>query len=420
MLPRFIFELPNLQELNLSHNKLESIPPVSKWSFCLMNLNLLNNQLTALPSQVTASSIISLNIGSNKFNAVSPCICSFTTLQSLDLSDNPDIATLPAQMGQLSSLSHLNLKGLKNLKDPPRNIQMDCRKCIRYLNEKLRRFTAFYDIKLMVLGHTNRGKTTLVNRLLGRENVKKSGVGLNVSKWSYRPSIARRTFNFNVWDFGNNEECYAAHCCFFTQNTMYLVLFNLLHGKQAVEELRFWLKGIAFHAPQSCVLIVGTHLDQIAEKNRGPKGDALLNSVSELAAVYKNRLLIVEIVPVALENQMENIGLLKEAIYNHAAKYKNHSDQPIMGQRIPASYHTLAKRFEIIQLEAQQSLREPFMHAKSFMHIVNGMNLTDIMDSDLELKKAAMFLMELGLLLHYEEHGHNLNELYFVNPSWLY
>ena len=389
----------------------------------MTSLNLLDNKLTSLPSPITALSMLSLNIGNNRLSAVPLCVCSFTTLQSLNLSDNPEITVLPAQMSQLSSLSHLNLKGLKKLKDPPKNIQMDCRKCISYLNEKLKKFTAFYEIKLIVVGYANRGKSTLVARLQGREgNMKKPSAGLNVSKWSYRPSVARRTFHFNVWDFGTKEECYAAQYCFLSQNAIYLVLFNLLHGKQAVEEIQFWLNTIAFHAPQSCVIIVGTHLDQIAEENRGPgKGDALLHNVSELAAIYKNRLLIAEILPVSLENRIENIGLLKEAIYNHAAKYQNYSDQLIMGQKVPASYHALVKRFEVIQQEIKQGLREPIMHIKEFKLIVNEMDSTDnIVGNDSELKKLTIFLTETGSLLHYDERGHGLHDLYFVDPSWLF
>ena len=421
MLPRFIFELPNLQDLNVSHNQLVEIPSISEWPFSMTSLNLSGNKLTSLPSQVTALSMLSLNIGNNRFSTVPLCICSFTTLQSLDLSDNPDITVLPAQMGKLSSLSQLNLKGLKRLKDPPKNIRMDCGKCISYLNEKLKKFTAFYEIKLLVVGHANRGKTTLIARFLGREDTKKSGAGLSVSKWSYRPSVAKRTFQFNVWDFNSKDECYNVHQCFFSQNAIYLVLFNLLHGKKAVEELHFWLNSIAFRAPQSCVIIIGTHLDQIADESRGPgEGDALLRSVSELAAAFKNKLLIVEIIPVALENRIENINLLKEAIYNHVAKYKNNNDQLIMGQRVPANYHTIAKRFEFLHDKVKQGLLEPIIHANDFKSTINEMNLTDIVENKSELKKVATFLTEIGLLLHYDERGHGLNELYFIDPAWLY
>ncbi|MCG8623207.1 MAG: leucine-rich repeat domain-containing protein, partial [Proteobacteria bacterium] len=156
-------------ELNLSNNRLTEIPYVAEWSPCLTVLNLSNNQLNNLPLNVVAPAIRSLNLGNNLFRNVPLCICSFTTLHSLNLSDNPDIRSLPAEMGRLSYLSHLNLTGLKDLKDPPKNLQKECRDCIRYLNSKLRNCKCCYHMKLMLLGHANCGKTTLAARLQGKE-----------------------------------------------------------------------------------------------------------------------------------------------------------------------------------------------------------------------------------------------------------
>ena len=51
--------------------------------------------------------------------------------------------------------------------------------------------------------------------------------------------------------------------------------------------------------------------------------DVLLHKVGILAESYNNKLQIVEVMPVGLKNRIENIGLLKEAIYNHAANYKS-------------------------------------------------------------------------------------------------
>ena len=48
---------------------------------------------------------------------------------------------LPLEMGQLSYLVHLNLKGLNDLSDPPHYVQRDCHECIRYLKGKLQQKT---------------------------------------------------------------------------------------------------------------------------------------------------------------------------------------------------------------------------------------------------------------------------------------
>ena len=272
-------------------------------------------------------------------------------------------------------------------------------------------------MKLMLVGYANRGKTTLVARLLGKEYGDESTVGVDVSEWWYRPSVGRRNFHFSIWDFGGQEEYYATHQCFLSQRSLYLLLFNLKHGDKGVEELRPWLNNIALRAPRSCVIIIGTHLDEVPDKERG-EIDALLQRVGNLAASYNNKLQIVEVIPVGLKNRIEHIGLLKEAIYNHAANYKNRAGQVIMGQKIPASYHALDKQLETVQQEVRQGIREPIMHAEEFRTMVYKMNLADIQDDE-ELKTATLFLTDVGSLLHYDDRGHNLHELYFIDPRWL-
>ena len=156
----------------------------------LLCLILSHNQLSSMPSNVVAPIIRSLNLSHNSFHTVPLCICSFVTLHSLNLSDNPDIQTLPAEMGRLNMLTRLYLNNLKDLNDPPRNLQKDPRDCIRYLNSKLRcDVKGFYRMKLMVVGLANRGKTTLVRRLQGKECGNESTVGVDVSEWWFKPSL---------------------------------------------------------------------------------------------------------------------------------------------------------------------------------------------------------------------------------------
>ena len=163
-IPRCLLELPSLTELNLSHNQLTEIPDVPEWSSVLSVLNLSHNGLSTLPLNAVASSLRNLNISHNHIRNVPLCICGFTTLHMLDLSDNPDILTLPAEMGCLSNLTRLHLRNLKDLNDPPRNVQRDTCDCIRYLNSKLHCAKGFYWMKLMLVGCANHGKTTLVAR----------------------------------------------------------------------------------------------------------------------------------------------------------------------------------------------------------------------------------------------------------------
>ena len=323
---------------------------------------------------------------------------------------------LPAEMGQLSSLFELDLKGLNDINDPPKSIQKDPISCIRYLNNKRRCPQSFYRMKLMLVGCANRGKTTLVACLQGKKCGNESTVGIDISEWAYRCSFNKPTFHFSIWDFGGQEEYYATHQCFLSQQSLYLLLFNLRHGKEGVSELQPWLNNLALRVPTSCVIIVGTHLDEMKNENV----EDLLAGARAIAEPFKihNRLQIVDTLAVGLKNNVKNVSVLKNAIYHHAANYKNKAGEPIMGRSIPASYHALDRQLQKVQQEVRQGAREPIMHLAEFKAMVYRMKLTDIQDDE-ELKTATLFLTDAGSLLHYDDRRHNLHELYFVDPRWL-
>ena len=415
-IPRCILELPSLQKLNLSHNKLVDLPDVPEWSSHLTELDLSYNMLSSMPLNTVAPAVRVLNISNNKFHTVPICVCSFTTLQSLDLGNNSAIYALPAEMGRLINLTRLDLRGMKHLRDPPRKVRRGCKDCIRYLDSKLRCPKGFYRMKLMLVGLANRGKTMLVARLQGQDCGYESTVGVEVREWFYKPHLGKRPFHFSIWDFGGQEEYYATHQCFLSQRSLYLLLFNLKHGDKGVQELKPWLNNIALRAPRSCVIIVGTHLDEVEDDERG-EVDKILQKVGDVAITYKN-LQVVEVIPVGLRNRIENIGLLKEAIYNHAANYRTRGGQLIMGQKVPASYIMLDKQLEVVQQQVRNGTRKPIMHFEEFKTMVQQMNLADIQDDD-ELKLATLFLTDVGTLLHYDDQRYNLHELYFIDPSWL-
>ena len=162
-IPCCLLELPSLTELNLSHNQLTEIPDVPEWSSVLSVLDLSHNGLSTLPLNAVASSLRNLNISHNHIRNVPLCICGFATLHTLDLSDNPDILTLPAEMGLLSKLTCLHLRNLKDLNDPPKYVQQDTRDCVRYLNSKLHPVKAFYHLSIDYANY--RSVSNFINQL---------------------------------------------------------------------------------------------------------------------------------------------------------------------------------------------------------------------------------------------------------------
>ena len=122
--------------LNLSHNKVTCLPDTPAWSATLSAVDLSNNHITSMPVNITASALTSLNLRKNKLSEVPLCICTFTRLASLDISENVSIKSLPYEMGLLCNLKELRLNGLKRLKEPPNAFLGSIEECISYLHNK--------------------------------------------------------------------------------------------------------------------------------------------------------------------------------------------------------------------------------------------------------------------------------------------
>ena len=294
-IPRCLLELPCIEDLNLSYNKLQEIPEVHEWATTLAVLDLSHNELQSLPQYCEAPNLKCLRISHNKFRQVPKCICTFTSLITLELGHNAGIVKLPVEMGRLQNLETLDLEGIKGINDPPKSIRVDAKHCITYLNQKLRSTRGYYRMKLILVGKQERGKTTLVARLQGKdvkESDNQSTVGIDVSEWRFSPRIGKQTFTFSIWDFGGQEEYYATHQCFLTERSLYLLLWNITHGEKGVHELKPWLDNIALRAPKSKVIVVATFYDKVPEEDRqdGGKVDQLLQQVIQLAQSYHKKL----------------------------------------------------------------------------------------------------------------------------------
>ena len=417
-IPEDLLLLPCLVELNISHNSLKYLPSAPEWSPSLTILDLSFNNLTSFPDAVEAPSLLVLSVAHNQFRTVPKSICSFSSLEQLDISDNQDILALPVEMGRLSHLSVLNLNNLKDLHDPPRAVHGNAEHCIRYLRQKLQNVKPFYKMKLMLVGCAERGKTTLVAALEGRElecQDTSRTVGVDVSSWKYKPQFSKPKFHFSIWDFGGQKEYYSTHQCFLSRRSMYLLVFNLTDGDNGIEEMKPWLNNIALRAPGSCVIIVGTHLDLIPSEHRSGFVSVLLQKVKQLIQGYPN-LLITEVVTVSLHPPIENVSYLREVIYKNAAQYK-YKGQLVMGKQIPASYHKLDNQLQVFREEVCRGKRQPIMHHEEFQAMVKQMDLG--IHTEMELKTATVFLRDVGALLHYDDKRHNLHELYFIDPHWL-
>ncbi|KAI6646528.1 Leucine-rich repeat serine/threonine-protein kinase 2-like [Oopsacas minuta] len=426
--PLILSSLASLEELDLSENSLTTLRPAIATN-ALRKLNLSGNKIFILPDGLILPNVQTLNLSYNKLNRLPDCVTNMTTLYFLDISYNMGIFTLPLSLGKLEKLIILGLDGLPELNraDFPKNAYDPLNKkivssvLIQHYKHKYQNSQEFNKLKIYVVGKQNRGKSTLVRRLKdNKDDINISTVGIEMSEWSY-PSrlLTKKSINYIMWDFGGQEEYYAAHQCFLSQGSLYLLVWNLTHGEDGIKELLPWLDNIKARTPRTTLIIVATHLDMLSDREEAGK---LLELLAE--NVHKYRTLNIEKIMCVscLPSKMEFIFELKEVIHQTALKIKSQSsskcDDNIFGIKVPQYYITLDKKITALNKDLRKQKKSPILTLKDFQKTIETWSISDLVGKG-ETMKAINFLHKAGKLLYYDDPNSGLNELVFVNPQWL-
>ncbi|KAL5473187.1 hypothetical protein EMCRGX_G027636 [Ephydatia muelleri] len=419
----FITLLPVLQTLHAAENQLTSIPPPFLWkSKGLRELVLNNNNITMLDLTDCGlywPNLEIFNIGQNKLRSVPKEIGQLRYLACLDISHNKKITVLPEDMGNMESLVMLNLEGLKSLQLDSSIIKGTARAVVAHLKARQQRSVPYYQMKMMVVGAEAKGKTTLMSEIIRGTKVTGPSVatpGVNVKQWIY-PGQNGVQHQISCWDFAGQLEFYSTHQCFLTQRSLYVLVYCLPNGERELNNLLPWLFNIQARAPNSPVLIVGTHLDQIEEETRrtAQKGmHAMMRDVISQPG-FPTDVSFAEVSCVGEKLGMNELrNKIKEIISRATVK-----GQKIMGGLVPSSYLALSG---LIQKEAQRMAQAqckfPVLKADELRNLMEEHRLCQQMEQA-ELDQAVSFLHDCGVLLHYYDMQSKLSELYFLDPQWL-
>ncbi|KAJ8304248.1 hypothetical protein KUTeg_017831 [Tegillarca granosa] len=297
-----IVKLCTLTDLCASNNKIYRLPSAEVWD-CkqLYLLDLSGNQLKAStqpvesptaigpakffkinrPLSVTedmsstiifpqflAHSLHDLNLSNNDLEVVPSSVCHMTSLEILDLSDNPSIKTFPPELGRLKTCHNLILNGL-NIENIPKEIlqvkevHKRSKDIISLLRNELRQSQKYYTMKLVVLGKKEKGKTTLINILGGKSEDSHLNVGIRTSsiviphptKRKFPRDDSKPNFIFNTWDMAGDEAYIPTQQCFLTQNSIYFLVWDLWSLKDDIDKLGTWLYSLEVSQQNSYEII---------------------------------------------------------------------------------------------------------------------------------------------------------------------
>ncbi|XP_036399603.1 leucine-rich repeat serine/threonine-protein kinase 1 isoform X1 [Megalops cyprinoides] len=461
-LPSYIFELEGLVSLKLCGNQLSALPSPSKWKCSqLKMLDLSRNQLgknvdgtktrklaffttwhrrdpdpaSAIEFPIILRDCLEvLFLNDNQLESVPQSVCSLRNLSELYLSNNPGIRELPSELGQLSNLWQLDIEDLNITNIPPEVKKEGPAAVLGFLRAHLRKAEPCKLLKMIVVGPPRQGKTTLLEAL----QTGKAGqflpaeCSIRTSAWTLeRPSGVKANVDsveFNVWDIGGPASMSTVNQCFFTDKAVYVVIWNLALGEEAVANLQSWLLNIEARAPNSAVVVVGTHLDLIDTKFRTERIAtlrayilALCRSPSGARASGYPDITWKHLHEVSCKT-LEGLDGLKRLIYQVSCAMKDVSSsascQKMVGRLIPKSYLVLQDAVIAERQRREAADEVQYLTDLELDRVIEKIPASDIKDYE-DLQTAISFLIETGTLLHFPDTSHGLCKLYFLDAVWL-
>ncbi|KAG8440734.1 hypothetical protein GDO86_006466 [Hymenochirus boettgeri] len=462
--PKSVFQLECLQCLKLSGNQLLTLPSSETWNCTnLKCLDLSRNQLgrneegsktrrmaffsTKLRTKTGTDSGLAVDfpfflkeslevlyLNDNQLESVPSSVCQLKSLTELYLGNNPGIRELPPELGQLAGLWQLDIEDL-NITNLPTEIRKEGPVTIlAYLRAQLRRAERCHLVKMIIVGPPRQGKSTLFEVLqTGKVSQQMQGDStIKTTRWELQKPVGTKakfeSVQFHVWDVGGSSAMSTVNQCFFTDKALYVVVWNLALGEEAVANLQFWLLNIEAKAPNAVVLVVGTHLDFIDTKFRLERIAtlrayvlALCRSPSGSRATGFPDITFKHLQELSCKT-LEGLDSLRNLIFHAACNMKDVGStigsQKLVGRLIPRSYLNLQ---EAVLCEQQRRAQEDdvqYLTDEQIEQIIEQSPGNDIRDYE-DMQAAIGFLIETGTLLHFPDTSHGLRNLYFLDPVWL-
>lgn len=246
-IPEEIYSLNNLRRLNLSYNE---IVEIKKLPIELIVLNLENNLIEKIN---IPPNIKSLNLVNNRLKSI-PDINNLKNLEELFLYGNSIEGIEKTLLGE--SPKYNCLKSVKN-----------------YLNELKRKKIPNRNIKLLLIGNSNVGKSSVLRALKSEpfDNEIKSTHAISLESLSIKDSLVK----LQVWDLGGQEIYYGTHRIFMMSPCVQLAVFDSDTESKSVspdrlkedEEVRniklpYYIKKIEEISPQSKIIIIQSKIEQ--------------------------------------------------------------------------------------------------------------------------------------------------------------
>ena len=435
-------QLTSLTSLNLSNTPISDIEVLRQLT-SLTSLNLSNIPISDIEVLRQLTSLTELFLSGTPISDIE-VLGQLTSLKTLFLSNNQisDIEVL----GQLTSLTTLYLsknqisdievlKGLKHLnyldisnnpiENPPIAIANEGIEAIRkyFEDNKRQEFEPVYETKVLIVGETETGKTTLFNKLLNPKYLpstatrtkKKSTVGINIKTWEFPyANDSQKTIKANLWDFGGQEIQYTLHQYFLTKSSFYIFLIsNRVGDNEKIHKADYWFKVISALGKDCPVLVI------LNERN---DNSANTFDINKYIKQFGANLGTIEKLDVDFDKNDHRwkhlLETLQRKISNlpHIGKETAEEKKRKHKKGLPEKWIKIREELEMLAANnnyIERSIYDEICKRIGVYENPKGKKKDEILSQDLLLR----FLHNLGVIINFEDAL--LRKYLILNPNWL-
>ncbi|CAJ0948647.1 unnamed protein product, partial [Mesorhabditis belari] len=380
-----------------------------------------------------------LDASDNHLAALPPLIGHIATLAVLNLNGNVPLETLPAEIGLLSRLWSLSLKNCC-LKEPL-NSMVNVEQCktvqlVAFLKSILEQAKAYRHLRLIFLGAPASGRTTLWEAIRS-EGASKRPVfiaeSLKIAEFKLESKKVKGEqlygpVTFHAIDFTcDKRELHAVQPYAMSRRAVFIVVFKISDCDEGVEQAERMLVSIQARAPNACVVVVGTHRDQIAQNaDRIPAGflEELENRCRQrwltADADKKGLPKVIDVLLVSSKSKA-SMKMLTQSILR-AAWESRMGRERLLDAPVPSTHVHMIKVIHELNAERRdgESSIHPLMSGDELRGRVEERmrnKMGQVFRDDGEFQAAVSFLHDCGEIVHYEDAS--LRSTYCIDPIYL-
>ena len=384
-----IFQLPNIENIDLSFNVIKSLPEslLSPVSTKLKSLNLSNNHLMFFPDYFQGANLVLLDLSCNRLGEVPQCVPSLRHLESFNISHNRGIRKIPYEIGGLRMLKIFSFDGLPYANNIPIGMT-----ALDFYRTRFRTMQTITHFEVVVIGFPSYSlaKKSILEALKGAED-------LPCSILSYK----------------NPTQFLHLHQTFETSSALYIIPWDC-HNRQDANDLHRVLRYLSIFTPDAPIVIAACWKSYMESHSELKVEENISNSLwKDLSDVVLLKHIMLE----SAEGSVEDPGTC--SLETFVRFIRQMSDKVKTTMFVPGSYYSCKEHLGSVCQKMASEEKSPLMSEWDFWECVRSMPTHDL-SSHHELPDLVSFLTEQGTVYHIQcpKQSRDSQDYYVLDRQW--